>query len=168
MEKINRATRTLFWFALVCSILFVVGIPMIVFGATNSMTVCMVVGIVFTGADFYAVPLLWVAYGGKRELSTLVYAVVNLGLHDVPSLASHLRCSESKVRLQIDNCLTRGYLQGFIRSGDKLVLANIKPQVNPDEVLHDVVCPCCNAKFTYRGTHGVCPYCGVGYGSQNS
>ena len=166
MKQIDRTVRTLFWFALVWSVLMAVGVPLIVFGASKPEwmpvpTLWLVLGIAFSGGGFYGVPILWVTYGAKRELRSFVYAVEVLGLRDVNRLASHLRRPEEEVRVKLDLCLQKGYFPNLIRDGDRLV--EPKATVPPEEAVHDVVCPCCNAHFTYRGERGVCPYCGVAY-----
>ena len=166
MKKIDQSIRTLFIFALVWSILMVVGVPLIIFGASKPdwlpiPTFFFILGIIFSGGGFYGVPLLWVAYGNKRDLRGYVYAVEVLELRDVKGLASHLRRPEEEVRVKLDICLTKGYLPTLIRDGDRLVEPT--PRKKPEEAIHDVVCPCCNAHFTYRGDRGVCPYCGVAY-----
>lgn len=170
MKKIDGSLRIHFIVALIWSVLMVVGIPLIVFGASKPdwlpiPTFFFVLGIVFSGGGFYGVPILWVTYGAKRELRSFVYAVEVLGLRDVAGLASHLRRSEEEVRAKLDMCLTKGYFPTLIRNGDRLVEPT--PRKKPEEALHDVVCPCCNAHFTYRGDRGVCPYCGVAYQTKN-
>ena len=166
MKKIDKSLHILVAFALTWSILMVVGIPMIVFGAGKPdwlpvPTLFLVLGIAFSGGGFYGVPLLWLSYGAKRTLRGFVYAVEVLGLRDVDKLASHLRKPEDEVRNQVDVCLAKGYFPTLIRDGDKLV--ETTPQQKPEDELHDVICPCCSAHFTYQGTRGVCPYCGVPY-----
>ena len=169
MEKLDRTIRTLFWFALVWSVLMAVGVPLIVFGAAKPdwlpvPTLWFVLGIAFSGGGFYGVPILWVTYGAKRELRGFVYAVEVLGLRDVPALASHLRRPEDEVRAKLDVCLEKGYFPMLIRDGDRLVEPVKRPKETPaEDVVHDVVCPCCNAHFSYKGDRGVCPYCGVAY-----
>lgn len=166
MEKINKSLRIHLAFALIWSVLMVVGVPMIVFGASKPEwlplpTLFLVLGIAFSGGGFYGVPLLWISYGNKRELYGIIYAVEVLGLRDVARLASHLRKPEDAVRAKLDVCFDKGFFPTLIREGDILIEPAAKK--TPEDELHDVVCPCCNAHFTYRGTRGVCPYCGVAY-----
>lgn len=160
MEKLNRSARTLFWISLTWSILMVVGIPMIVFGAVNRLWVLMAVGIAFTGGGFYGVPLFWIAYAGKLEQKTLVDAIERLGLRDVPSLAAHLNRPIGSVREKLGTCLSKGYLPDYIRQEDRLI-RYVAPAPEPEKVPHSVLCPCCGARFSYTGMSGVCPYCGV-------
>lgn len=166
MNKIDRSLRIHLTFALVWSILAVVGIPLIVFGAIRPdwlpfPTLFFVLGIVFSGGGFYGVPILWITYASKRELQGLIYAIEELRLHDVARLSSHLRKSPDEVRTKLDVCLTKGYLPTLIRDGDSLV--EVAPAKSSSEEYHDVTCPCCGAHFSYVGTRGSCPYCGVAY-----
>lgn len=169
MKKIEQSLHIHFAFALAWSILMVLGIPMIICGAAKPAwlplpTLFFVLGIAFSGGGFYGVPILWVTYGAKRELHALVYAVEVLGLRDVAALSSHLHKPAEEVRTKLDTCLSKGYFPCLYRDGDRLVEPAQKQ--NPADEIHDVVCPCCSARFTYRGTRGVCPYCGVPYNAE--
>ena len=81
MEKVNRSVRCTFAAALISTLLFVIGIPMLIIGATHTDawgaggTALMVAGIVFTAADFYAAPILWVTYGNRRTLERVVFGL---------------------------------------------------------------------------------------------
>ena len=155
MKKIEQSLHIHFAFALAWSILMVLGIPMIICGAAKPAwlplpTLFFVLGIAFSGGGFYGVPILWVTYGAKRELHALVYAVEVLGLRDVAALSSHLRKPAEEVRTKLDTCLSKGYFPCLYRDGDRLVEPAQKQ--NPADEIHDVVCPCCSARFTYRGT----------------
>ena len=60
MKKIDQSIRTLFIFALVWSILMVVGVPLIIFGASKPdwlpiPTFFFILGIIFSGGGFYGV-----------------------------------------------------------------------------------------------------------------
>lgn len=167
MEKVNRSVRSTFLAALLSTLLFVIGIPMLIIGATHTEawgaggTALMIAGIVFSAADFYAAPILWVTYGNRRTLSRVVFGVEKQGLTTVERLASHLRVKEDDARSQLDVCFAKGYLDDYVRDGD--TIKKIVPAQDPDEVEHDVECPSCAAKFTYRGAAGKCPYCGTVY-----
>lgn len=167
MEKVNRSVRCTFAAALISTLLFVIGIPMLIIGATHTDawgaggTALMVAGIVFSAADFYAAPLLWVTYGNRRTLERVVFGVEKQGLTTVARLAAHLRVKEDDARSFLDAAFAKGYLDAYVRDGD--TIKKFVPERNPDEVEHDVECPSCAAKFTYRGASGKCPYCGTVY-----
>lgn len=156
METINKATRAMLIAAVVCSVLFVAGIPMIVLGAVNKLWPVMVLGIVFTGGGFYATPLLWVGYGGKVTLKRLVYAIEAEHIYTVPELAEQLSKRPKEIRGLLDTCFNKRYLAGYKRAGDTLVLNEGKALADAE---HAAECPYCGAKFSYKGTDAVCPYC---------
>ena len=108
-----------------------------------------------------AVPLLWVTYGNRRTLERVVFGVKKQGLTTVARLAAHLRVKEDDARGFLDAAFAKGYLDAYVRDGD--TIKKFVPERNPDEVEHDVECPSCAAKFTYRGASGKCPYCGTVY-----
>ena len=58
----------------------------------------------------------------------------------------------------LDTCFQKGHLSGFVRKGDELALNEAQA---PSEKLHAAECQYCGAKFTYKGTDAVCPYCGA-------
>ena len=68
---------------------------------------------------------------------------------------------EDDARGFLDAAFAIGYLDAYVRDGD--TIKKFVPERNPDEVEHDVECPSCAAKFTYRGASGKCPYCGTVY-----
>lgn len=170
MKKIEQSLHIHFAFALACSILMVLGVPMIVCGATKPdwlplPTLFLILGIILSGGGFYGVPILWTTYGARRELRVLIYAVEVLELRDVAALSSHLRKPAEEVRTKLDTCLSQGYLPRLYREGDRLIEPTRRQ--NPADENHDAVCPCCSAHFTYRGTRGICPYCGVAYNTKH-
>lgn len=166
MEKIKQATATMFRLALAFSVLMAAGVPMIIFGAIYLESIpalgtpLLVAGIVFAGGGFYAVPLLWVAYAGRRQLSSLIYAITALHLSDVPTLAAHLNLPPEEVRARLDTCFAKGYLPGYVRKEDAVAPVSLP---DPEGELHAVQCPGCSARFEFRGGHGKCPYCGATY-----
>ena len=75
MDKLKKDLKILLIFAVLSSVLLVTGIPMIIVGAGNGLTVVMVLGIVFTAVNFYACPLLWVFYGDMHIHKRIVFAI---------------------------------------------------------------------------------------------
>ncbi|MFR3346866.1 MAG: hypothetical protein ACLTSK_02445 [Christensenellales bacterium] len=62
MERLKKRQAKVLTAAVVMSVLFVVGIPAIILGATNEIWALMILGIIFTVAGFYGMPLVWVSY----------------------------------------------------------------------------------------------------------
>mgnify|MGYP005970226187 FL=1 len=166
MQKAEHTVRSLLIAALIASVLFVVGIPMIILGASGAFgsigvnRLFLIAGIVFTAGCFYGMPILWITYANARELRRVVFAVEVQRLYTVERLAAHLNLPPEVTRGKLDACFEKGYLPGFIRDGDTLTPLS---DVTPENTLHSVECPSCSARFTFEGGNGKCPYCGTVY-----
>ena len=136
MDAINKDLRKKFIVSITLTIMFVVGIPSIVLGASNEIWVVMAIGIAFTAAGFYGMPIAWVGYGNTKTLERLVSAVVNENLHTVNELASQFSLSEKEVRDKLDVCFKKGYFVGIKRDGDTLILNENDPLGQKQPVLH--------------------------------
>ena len=157
MQKIKKEIVVFLLLAVLSSILFVAGIPMICIGASKGITAVLIMGIVFTGVDFYAMPVLWIAYGGKTAQKRLVFAITEEHITSVADLAVHLSSKKEDIAQSIKICVTKGYLVGYFFDGK-----NILPNRHraPDEQFVTAECRFCGAKFTYRaGEEAKCPYC---------
>lgn len=160
MERIDRQLRLLFILSLVSSVLFVAGIPMIIVGASHAKFV-MILGIIFTAVDFYAMPILWVNYGNQRTNRRLVYAVTQENLLTVPLLAAQLSLPAEQVRDRLTHCIQKLYIVGYFFDGETLTL---NTRTAPADQILTAVCASCGAKLEYRpGETPTCPYCGTVY-----
>lgn len=158
MQPIRSALRKSFILAAILSVLFVGGIPAIVLGAVNGIWAVMGIGI---GRDRRRVlrhAVAWVGYAEKRSLYRLVSAVVEEHIYTVQELSAQLSLSEKNVGGKLTTCFQKQYLPGFKRVGDELKL---NENTALSETVHAAVCPNCGAKYSYRGTHSQCPYCGT-------
>lgn len=158
MQPIRSALRKSFILAAILSVLFVGGIPAIVLGAVNGIWAVMGIGIGATVVGFYGTPVAWVGYAEKRSLYRLVSAVVEEHIYTVQELSAQLSLSEKNVGGKLTTCFQKQYLPGFKRVGDELKL---NENTALSETVHAAVCPNCGAKYSYRGTHSQCPYCGT-------
>ena len=93
MDKLKKDLKILLIFAVLSSVLLVTGIPMIIVGAGNGLTVVMVLGIVFTAVNFYACPILWVFYGDMHIHKRIVFAIETEKLRSTPVIASQVGIS---------------------------------------------------------------------------
>lgn len=158
MQKITVKLRILFFSAILSSICFVAGIPMIILGASNGITPLTVTGIVLTAVDFYAMPILWVNYGGKRVWRRVLIAVLSENILTVSGLSAQLALPEEEVRKILQGCVQQCYLTGYLFDGELLTLNTNK---NPQDRILVAECESCGAQITYRpGETPVCPYCG--------
>lgn len=159
MKKINSASARLLVFAILSACLFVGGIPMIIIGAINGMTVVMIFGIVFTAFDFYACPILFTGYGGMNNLKKVVRAVEVDRIYDLKNIAVQTGLNEETVKANILKCIEKGYIEGFLFDGEALRFNDNRKAER--RKLH-TKCPSCGAPIDYYADEApVCPYCGA-------
>ncbi len=158
MEKISAHVKGLFIWSLTLSILAVVGIPMIVLGAVNSIWAVMVLGIVFVVAGVYVMPVLWVKFGETKRLKRMVFAVEKEYVYSVKDLALRFGMTEKSVASSIRTCIEKGYLIGYLFDGTEISANKNKPI---KDGMITVQCENCGANYSYEaGSHPKCPYCG--------
>ena len=158
MDAVEKARKKQLICGIVFSLMFAGGIPMIIFGAINSIWALMGIGIAFGVAGFYGTPIVWVNYGNKVAQKRVVHAVKYERLRTVQSVASQLSKTEKEVRDILDVCFHKGYFAGYVRQGDVIALNEAKA---PEERKHAAECRYCGAKFAYSGDVAFCPYCGA-------
>lgn len=157
MKEVKSYLRGLLIAAIIITVLFVAGIPMIPVGATTGIYAVMGVGIALTAAGFYATPIIWTIYGSNVGLKRIVHAVTEEHLYSVREIAAQLSLNEKNVRDQLTKCFNKNFLPGYKRDGDNIVL-NENIAAGKKESFYE--CPYCGAKFTYTKDNARCPYCG--------
>lgn len=162
MDKILKVIKKRQITAIILTVALIVGIPSIIIGATRlgqnaGFVVLMVFGIVATVAGFYGSPVAWVAVGNAKSECTLVTAVETEHLYTVRELSARLNKNERNTSALLNDCIMKGYLVGYLREGDRLIL-NENTSLHPTE--HNMDCPYCGAVVTFTGTSAKCPYCG--------
>ena len=157
MKKANAYVTKMFILSIVLTVMFVGGIPAIILGATNEIWPLMGAGIGCTVVGFYAMPLAWISYGSARTLSRVVFAITDEHLYSVQEISAQLSMNEKDVRANIDKGFNKGFLKGYKREGDNIVL---NENVAAGKREHFYECPYCGAKFTYTADNARCPYCG--------
>lgn len=163
MELALKAKKNNTAIAILLTLGLIVGIPLIVVGAINmdenkGFAALLAVGIVLVVAGFYGSPVAWARLGTLNQELTLVQAVTNEHLHTVADLSQRLSMNGKQTSATLNSCIKKGYLTGFIREGDTLVL-NENRALAPTTLTVD--CPRCGATFTLqKGDTARCPYCG--------
>ena len=156
MKTVQNAMKRIYILSLVLSIAFVGGIPLIIFGAINQWWILMALGIVCVVCGFYGSPIAWINYGGIRNLKRLVLAIVEEHIYTIKDLALQLSISEKEARNRLNKCFQKGYLYGYRREGDNIILneglALEKRKLSSE-------CPNCGAKFFYDSENPCCTYC---------
>ena len=149
-----------FRIALTWSILLVLGIPMIVFGAVNLSkgwywVLLMVLGIIFTATGVFAVPIMWVQFASKKHLSRVAIVVSGTESVTIDILSDTMGQSQEKTREDVRKLLKKGWLPGyaFVDQEDRVRRTSALD-------IHHAVCEYCGASFEFKGTDSKCPYCG--------
>lgn len=97
MSKVKKDMNVSLIVALLSSVLFVVGIPMIVLFA-GEIWVLMALGIIFVVFGFYGGPLLWMRYASFFKLKRVVEAVMEENLTTNKEIAQQLQISEKETK----------------------------------------------------------------------
>lgn len=155
---IKRDNKKLLIIACIISIMFVAGIPMIIFGATNSIMAVMALGIAFVVIGFYGTPLIWIAYAGNRTLKRVVDAVLEENLTTNEEIASQLQMREREVKNHITKAINKKYITGYLYDGTKLS-ANEKIPVKKTKIMQNR-CVNCGGTLIERANGYECEYCG--------
>ena len=156
--KIIKATKKNFYMALIWSILFVAGIPMIVIGAVHhsgAWWIMMILGIVFTASGIWGVPLTWVMYAKKRKLMRMAIVISSSESLTIDVLSDTVGRTQPETRDAVRELLQKGWLTGyaFVDQEDR-----VKRTSTLD--IHHAVCEYCGASFEFKGTNSTCPFCG--------
>lgn len=158
MKDLNRYIRKRLLIALVLTIMLPLGIFMTIFGAITHRFVMMGFGIAFIVLGFYAMPVAWVHYGGKRRLKVIYRLIEEENFYTVSTIASHLSLKERDVNSDINNLILYGFLKGYIFRNGVLEVNTNKKQSPNDSI--KMPCPACGGKMNFNGVNFVCPYCG--------
>ncbi len=156
-NNINKDIKKHLIISIIISVLFVVGIPILIVGATNSNYAVMGIGIAMVVIGFYGAPMMWVSYGNKRSLKNVVDAVMEDHLTTVGEIASQLQMRERPVRDLITTGLRKKYITGYIFSGSTLT-PNQKEA--PKKKIFSNRCPNCGGALTEQANGYTCEYCG--------
>ena len=158
IKNAGKNVKNNFYIALVLSLMLIVGVPMIVLGASNKIWAVMAIGIAFTVLGFYGCPLAWVMYGEARFRASLVSAIECEGTVTVAGLSAEFGRPRQKIVADIRKLIEKRYLVGYVFDGEVLSFAEKKER--PRERIAIGKCPSCNAVMEYVDGKVRCPYCG--------
>lgn len=163
MELALKAKKKNTALAIILTIGLVAGIPLLVVGAVNmddnkGFVALLVIGIACVVAGFYGAPIAWTRLVTVNQELTLVKAVTEENLYTVADIAQRLSVNGKTASATLNNCIRKGYLVGYIREGDSLVL-NENRTLAP--TAYTIDCPRCGAQVTLtKNDSPHCPYCG--------
>lgn len=147
----------LIW-ACIGTIALVVGIPLIIVGATKGLWPVLTLGIICVVFGFYGSPMLWISYGECRALKRVVDAVMEENLTSVAEISQHLVLSEDVTKQQITKAINKKYIKGYIFDGETLK-TNDK-QAPKKKMVQKDKCKNCGGTLTETDEGWVCEYCG--------
>ncbi len=157
MEQLNKSIQLYFWFALGLSIGLPLGILGIVFGAVYWILPLLIAGILLTVAGFYAMPLLWIKYGERRQDRTLLRMIERDYLYTVSDLSAQTGFSEADVRAKIKRMILSHALVGYLFRDDVLEVNTNQKQTRIPKRTRK--CDSCGATMYFDGLQYRCDYC---------
>ena len=159
MSNLNKSAFIWFIIAFVGAVLFVGGIPMIIFGAIKHITPIMILGIICTGLNFYFMPIAWIIYGGRKKYLRITQAVKEENIVTVQQLSQTLSTPENQMILDVKAMFEKGYMKGYLFDGQKITL-NQNRKLEGNKVT--IKCPNCGANVVVNeNQQSVCSYCGT-------
>ena len=159
MSNLKKSAFIWFIIAFVGSVLFVGGIPMIIFGAIKHITPIMILGIICTGLNFYFMPIAWIIYGGRKKYLRITQAVKEENIVTVQQLSQTLSTPENQMILDVKAMFEKGYMKGYLFDEQKITL-NQNRKLEGNKVT--IKCPNCGANVVVNeNQQSVCSYCGT-------
>ncbi|MBQ7408647.1 MAG: hypothetical protein IJW13_05180 [Clostridia bacterium] len=128
---------------------FPLGVVATVLGAVNENTPIMVLGLVGLILSFFAIPFVWIAFGGLVTKSKIWYSIVKRGITDVNTLANIFNLQPQAVTNVIKNLISKNYLDYTLLY--KKIESEIK-QTN-------IKCFNCGAVLKENENEYFCEYC---------
>ena len=163
MSNINADLKAKRYWAIVASCAFALGIPLIIYGAINSIWFLLGVGIACVLFGFYGTPILWVNYGSLRSLKRVVDAVMEEHITSVNELSQHLSTNNNSIRQSITKAINNKYITGYIFDGNNLI-SNTKQ--SPKKQVIQRKCANCGGTLIEIENGWKCEYCGSNFNKE--
>lgn len=115
MNSLRSKTQKLKIASVIVSVLFAVGVPLVIVGAVKLSSsaawwVMLSCGIAFCGGGFYATPLLWVAYANSQKDLRIVECVEVSAIYDIKRLGNRFGEKPSAMVNHLINLTSKSYL----------------------------------------------------------
>lgn len=163
-SNIDKDIKSKLTISIIASILFVVGIPIIIFSAINSFWFGLVIGIIFVVFGFYGMPLLWVSFGNLKSLKRVVDAVMEENLTTISQIASQLQINEKTAKSYVTQAINKKYIYGYLFDGTTLTPNDKTP---PKKKIIQNKCNNCGGVLEKTVDGFYCPYCGSSFEKEN-
>ena len=162
MDELNKLISRYFRVAVTWTLLLIIGIPLIIFGAISLnkgtiYAIMLAVGVIFIFSGIYGCPITWVQWSEKKRYQRLVQLITSRDSTTISTAAGSLGMKDGDALNDIKYCLEHGYLTGYMLRGDKVMLTSL---IDPERETHAVKCGYCGATYEFQGRNGRCPYCG--------
>ena len=157
MKKLQKQLTALLIVATIMSVLYAAAVVGLILTWINNIVWLKIICIVYLGAGFYALPIIWINYGDKITLSKVVRAVYSDKLYDVKSIAMQLSDTEENIVNNIRKCIDKRYITGLLFDGETLTVNERREQVAQRK------CPNCGAPLEKKNGVLTCEYCGFVY-----
>lgn len=162
-SKINRDLKKALITSIIITLLLVLGIPLIIIGATKNIWALLGIGIAFTVIGFYGTPLIWVSYANKKSLKHVVEIIVNENLTNVSEISRQLQITDKQTRDFITTAIKKQYITGYIFDGANLTL---NQKEAPKRKIAINKCPNCGGTLQQNDNEFICLYCGSHFNNE--
>ncbi len=151
MKQAKKEANALLLTSIILSILFVVGIPTIIIGASNRMFILMAFGIFFVVVGFYVMPIFWIKYGDAKFLCRVIYCIEVEHIRTVKEISMHLSKPEKLIVDNIVKAINKMYLKDYRWTGSEINKETKK--------IDKFKCPNCGALLNKSNGYLKCEYC---------
>lgn len=166
---ISNKIKTIFCFALISTILFPIGILLIVFCGALPLGkgLSLALGIIFVVLGFYGAPILWINFGDLKTKQNLCRQIVDDGIQDIEALSKLYNIDTNTMKNKISEVINKRYLTGYEIVGKFVVPVKQKKLTKQDALTisgksERKICPGCGAPVeVIEGEKTVCKYCGA-------
>lgn len=155
--NVDKALKKMLIISIIASFALIVGIPLIIYSATKSIWILLVLGIIFVVFGFYGAPILWTSYASLKTQKRVVDAVMEEHLTNVSEISQQLQLSERETKDYIRKAINKKYIHGYIYDGNNLV-PNEKQ--SPKRKISQNRCSNCGGAMEKTENGWVCQYCG--------
>lgn len=163
MKKAKRSKNLALIVAILVSISFVGGIPLIPIGFVGNNLVMAIIGIVLVAHGFYGVTFYWLWFASLVGRARVVRAIEEMNLYTVKEISEHLQQNPETVKKNIIKSIDKGWIVGLLFDGNGLYANDNEPLVKNGV---RVKCDYCHTFYIRSRNMYKCPCCGATGGSE--
>ncbi len=155
MKVVTKSKNKWFFWSLVASLTFVVGmigVPLFAVGGNFVLMGICIAAMVF---GFFALPFFWLAFAIRMSVLRTCIAIEQEHIYNVVQIATHLARPPSVIINHINKLIAWRAID-YQFDGQQLFLGGTKLE----EQKWTQKCPSCGANISGSGVDGECQYCG--------